>query len=144
MRRVMKKVLERKTVAVEFFLATCRTEFLRDRRTACNTRCRLLLVLLSRPSWTTVPIPQPLAGNKVGRVYPRGPMVRIRYFSVTQSIFAVILLLSATVAAARKIACAESSMSFSVVDQFETETRMAAMLCQVVPPSQQVPSCCTR
>jgi hypothetical protein len=46
--------------------------------------------------------------------------------------------------AARKIACAESSMSLSVVDQFETDTRMAAMLCQVVPPSQQVPFCCTR
>jgi len=44
----------------------------------------------------------------------------------------------------RRIASADSSMSFSLVDQLETETRMAAMPCHVVPLSQQAPSCCTR
>ena len=35
-------------------------------------------------------------------------------------------------------------MSSSVVDQLLIEIRIAAMPCQVVPPSQQVPSSCTR
>ena len=35
-------------------------------------------------------------------------------------------------------------MSSSVVDQFETENRMAGLPCQLVPPSQQVPSRWTR
>ena len=34
-------------------------------------------------------------------------------------------------------------MSASVVDQFETEIRIAAMPCHVVPPSQHVPSAWT-
>ena len=46
--------------------------------------------------------------------------------------------------AARRIAAAERSMSASVVDQFDTETRIAATPCQRVPPTQHVPSSCTR
>ena len=42
------------------------------------------------------------------------------------------------------IAAADRSMSASVVDQLLIDTRIAAMPCQVVPPSQQVPSSCTR
>src|SRR5829696_3683629 len=45
---------------------------------------------------------------------------------------------------ARKIAAADRSTSASVVDQFDTEIRIAAMPCQVVPLSQQVPSAWTR
>ena len=51
--------------------------------------------------------------------------------------------LAATAAAQRRIAATERSASASVVDQFETEIRIAAMPCQVVPPSQQVPSAWT-
>lgn len=40
----------------------------------------------------------------------------------------------------RRIASADTSMSASVVDQFEIEIRIACMPCQVVPPNQQVPS----
>jgi hypothetical protein len=35
-------------------------------------------------------------------------------------------------------------MSSPVVDQFGTENRIAGLPCQLVPPSQQVPSCWTR
>ena len=38
------------------------------------------------------------------------------------------------------IASADRSMSASVVAQLETEMRMAAMPCHVVPPAQHVPS----
>ena len=38
------------------------------------------------------------------------------------------------------IALALFTMSSSAVDQFDTEIRMAALPCQVVPLSQQVPS----
>src|ERR1043166_6486830 len=44
----------------------------------------------------------------------------------------------------RRIAAAERSTSSSLVAQFETEMRVAAMLCQVVPASQSVPSRWTR
>src|SRR5437899_12171521 len=43
-----------------------------------------------------------------------------------------------------RIASAERSISFSVVDQFEIEMRIACMPCQLVPPNQHVPSSCTR
>jgi hypothetical protein len=46
-------------------------------------------------------------------------------------------LVSAT---ARMMASADRSMSSSVVDQFETEIRIAALPCHTVPPNQQVPS----
>jgi HD-GYP domain-containing protein (c-di-GMP phosphodiesterase class II) len=46
--------------------------------------------------------------------------------------------------AARRMAAAARSMSSSLVDQLETEMRMAVRPCQRVPPSQQVPSACTR
>jgi hypothetical protein len=42
--------------------------------------------------------------------------------------------------AARRIASMLRSTSASVVLQFDTEMRMAALPCQVVPPSQLVPS----
>jgi hypothetical protein len=42
--------------------------------------------------------------------------------------------------AARRIASTLRSTSASVVLQFDTEMRMAALPCQVVPPSQLVPS----
>jgi len=38
------------------------------------------------------------------------------------------------------IAAADRRMSSSVVDQFETENLIAGSPCQLVPPSQQVPS----
>jgi len=40
----------------------------------------------------------------------------------------------------RRIASTERSTSSAVVDQFDTEIRIAAMPCQVVPAIQQVPS----
>jgi hypothetical protein len=40
----------------------------------------------------------------------------------------------------RRIAAADFSTSSAVVDQFETEIRIAAFSCHVVPASQQVPS----
>jgi len=43
-------------------------------------------------------------------------------------------------AAHRRIASAEMSMSFSVVDQLEIEIRIAPRPCQIVPPTQHVPS----
>src|SRR5712691_888317 len=43
-----------------------------------------------------------------------------------------------------RIASADSSISFSVVNQFEIEMRIACMPCQLVPPNQHVPSSCTR
>ena len=43
-------------------------------------------------------------------------------------------------ATTRTMAAAERSMSSSVVDQFETEMRIACWSCQRVPPSQHVPS----
>ena len=43
-----------------------------------------------------------------------------------------------------RIASAEMSISFSVVDQFEIEMRIACLPCQTVPPNQHVPSSCTR
>ena len=43
-----------------------------------------------------------------------------------------------------EIAAAVRSMSASVVDQFDTEMRIAAWPCQRVPPTQHVPSACTR
>jgi len=43
----------------------------------------------------------------------------------------------------RRIASADASMSASVVDQFETEIRMAVMPRHAVWPSQQTPSACT-
>ena len=46
-------------------------------------------------------------------------------------------------AATRRIAATERSTSASVVDQFDTETRISRRPRQVVPPSQQVPSRCT-
>ncbi len=46
--------------------------------------------------------------------------------------------------AARRIAAADRSTSSSVVDQFEIDTRIAARPCQVVPPTQHVPSAWTR
>ena len=42
------------------------------------------------------------------------------------------------------IAAADRSMSSSVVDQFEIEMRIAACPCHFVPPTQHVPSSCTR
>ena len=50
---------------------------------------------------------------------------------------------AAPTAAQRRMASAERSMSSWVVRQFDTDTRIAATPCQVVPPSQQVPSRCT-
>src|SRR5262249_2237438 len=47
-------------------------------------------------------------------------------------------------AAAARTAAAERSTSSRVVRQFETEMRIACSPCQSVPPSQQVPSSCTR
>ena len=49
-----------------------------------------------------------------------------------------------TSAVMRRMASADRSMSSSVVDQLLIEMRIAAMPCHVVPPSQQVPSSCTR
>ena len=49
----------------------------------------------------------------------------------------------ATLAAASRIAPAERSTSSSLVRQFETEIRIAALPCQTVPESQHVPSSCT-
>ena len=49
----------------------------------------------------------------------------------------------ATRAAASRIAPAERSTSSSLVRQFETEIRIAALPCQTVPESQHVPSSCT-
>src|SRR5437773_9285055 len=43
-----------------------------------------------------------------------------------------------------RIAAADLSISASVVDQFDTEIRIACMPCQVVPPAQHVPSDWTR
>ena len=43
----------------------------------------------------------------------------------------------------RAIAPALRSTSCSDVCQLDTDTRIAAMPCQTVPPSQQVPSFCT-
>jgi hypothetical protein len=45
--------------------------------------------------------------------------------------------------AARTMASTDRSTSSAVVDQLQTEIRIAAFPCQVVPPSQQVPSSCT-
>ena len=42
-----------------------------------------------------------------------------------------------------RIASADRSMSASVVDQFDTEMRMACLPCHKAPPAQQVPSACT-
>ena len=41
------------------------------------------------------------------------------------------------------MAAVERVMSSSVVDQFETDSRMAGWPSQVVAPTQQVPSCWT-
>ena len=46
-------------------------------------------------------------------------------------------------AAIRRITSEVRSTSSSVVDQFDIDRRIAAMLCHVVPPSQHVPSRCT-
>ena len=45
---------------------------------------------------------------------------------------------------ARTIDSTDRSTSASVVDQFDTEIRIASMPCQRVPPSQQTRSSCTR
>ncbi len=50
---------------------------------------------------------------------------------------------SAAIRAHRRIASTDRSASASVVLQFETEIRIAAMPCHVVPPSQHVPSAWT-
>ena len=54
------------------------------------------------------------------------------------------LTVPATLAAASRIAPAERSTSSSLVRQFETEIRIAALPCQTVPESQHVPSSWTR
>jgi hypothetical protein len=57
--------------------------------------------------------------------------------------FCLLHLCAGRLAAARRIASTDRSTSSVVVDQLDTEILIAAFPCQVVPPSQQIPSSCT-